>query len=70
MLKRPVLAAIGFYRLALSPFLPTCCRYEPTCANYSHDAIDRHGLVRGGWLSVKRLSRCRPLGGKGYDPVP
>lgn len=70
MLKRLTMAAIRFYSLALSPYLPTFCRFQPTCSNYSHQAIERYGAFRGGWLTVKRLGRCRPMGGKGYDPVP
>ena len=69
-MKRLAMAAIRFYRLALSPYLPTFCRFQPTCSRYSHEAIKRYGAFRGVWLSVKRLGRCRPMGGKGYDPVP
>ena len=50
---------------ALSP-----CRFFPSCSSYAHEAIDQHGAWRGGWLTVKRLSRCRPFGPSGYDPVP
>ncbi len=70
MLKRLALVAIRFYSLAVSPYLPTYCRFQPTCSHYSHQAIERHGAFKGAWLSMKRLGRCRPLGGKGYDPVP
>ena len=69
-MKRGTLAAIGLYQRAVSPFLPVCCRYEPTCSEYSRQAISRHGLFRGLWLSLVRLSRCTPIGGRGYDPVP
>ena len=61
---------IRLYQLALSPYLPSACRYYPTCSEYSEDAIRLHGVVKGSWLGLKRLLRCRPWGGKGYDPVP
>jgi putative membrane protein insertion efficiency factor len=61
---------IRLYQRALSPFLPVSCRYEPTCSEYSHQAISQHGLMRGLWLSLRRLARCTPIGGTGYDPVP
>ncbi|MBM4228528.1 MAG: membrane protein insertion efficiency factor YidD [Gammaproteobacteria bacterium] len=58
------------YRHALSPFLGPRCRYLPTCSEYCLEALDRHGAVRGGWLSLKRIARCHPWGGSGLDPVP
>ena len=61
---------IQLYQKAISPYLPSACRYFPTCSHYSEEAIQRHGLVRGAWLGIKRLVRCNPWGGKGYDPVP
>ncbi|MFH1560497.1 MAG: membrane protein insertion efficiency factor YidD [Chloroflexota bacterium] len=69
MKKGPMLA-IRLYQRAISPFLPVACRYQPTCSEYSHQAISQHGLVRGLWLSLRRLARCTPIGGTGYDPVP
>ena len=72
-LSRPVRVAlwlINFYRMAVSPMLPPCCRFEPTCSQYTYQAIARFGLRRGGWLGLKRLARCRPFGPCGYDPVP
>ena len=68
--KRLVLASIVVYRRAVSPYLPSACRYLPTCSEYSHQAIQGHGILKGSWLTLRRLARCYPLGGRGYDPVP
>ncbi|MFN8297885.1 MAG: membrane protein insertion efficiency factor YidD [Chitinophagales bacterium] len=61
---------IKFYRLFISPILPPSCRYTPTCSEYGIQAITKYGPFKGGWLTIKRISRCHPLGGSGYDPVP
>jgi len=58
------------YQLLLSPVLAGRCRYQPTCSSYAIDAIDSHGPVKGLWLAIKRIGRCQPWGGYGYDPVP
>ena len=69
-MKRLALLAIRFYQQALSRYVVGICRYEPTCSHYSYESITRHGIVKGGWLTLKRLARCAPWGGRGYDPVP
>ena len=61
---------IRFYRIAISPLLGPRCRYIPTCSQYSLEAVHQHGAVRGVCLAVKRICRCHPWGGSGYDPVP
>jgi putative membrane protein insertion efficiency factor len=71
---RLVAAPIYFYRVFLSPLWPHICRFEPSCSAYALDALANHGLIRGGWMTIKRLARCHPFkslgGGEGYDPVP
>ncbi|HEY7465338.1 MAG TPA: membrane protein insertion efficiency factor YidD [Dehalococcoidia bacterium] len=70
MAARGLLALIRGYQRSISPSLGPACRYEPTCSHYASEAIERHGAIRGVWLAARRLLRCRPLGGRGYDPVP
>lgn len=65
-----MLGAIRVYKCTLSPLIPMTCRYLPTCADYTAEAIRTHGPLRGGWLGAKRMCRCHPFGGRGYDPVP
>ena len=68
-MKRAVTSAIWVYQRAISPYLPSVCRYTPSCSCYSQEAVQRYGAIKGSWMGLKRLARCRPLGGKGYDPV-
>ena len=58
------------YRWTLSPLLPMSCRFAPSCASYAAEAIAEHGALAGGWLALRRIARCHPWGGDGYDPVP
>jgi putative membrane protein insertion efficiency factor len=67
---RVTLLVLGFYKAAISPWLPRACRYEPTCSVYAREAIERHGFRRGSWLTIRRLSRCHPFRPGGLDPVP
>ncbi|MBS7408588.1 MAG: membrane protein insertion efficiency factor YidD [Alloprevotella sp.] len=65
-----LIAPIRFYRRFISPLKPACCRFTPTCSQYAIEAIRKHGPIRGLWLAVRRILRCHPWGGSGYDPVP
>lgn len=65
-----LLALIRGYQLLISPMFPPSCRYFPTCSSYAREAVLRHGPLHGGWLALRRLLRCHPWGGLGYDPVP
>jgi len=68
--KRLTLALIRFYQGSVSPFHPAACRFQPTCSQYGHEAIEQHGVLRGGWLTLRRIGRCHPFRRGGYDPVP
>ena len=65
-----LLQCIKFYQRAISGYLPTSCRYEPTCSQYAFEAVKNFGALRGGWYAIKRLARCHPFAASGYDPVP
>jgi hypothetical protein len=65
-----VLGLITIYRKFISPMKPPCCRFVPTCSQYAYEAITKYGLIKGGFLSVKRILRCNPFCKGGYDPVP
>ncbi len=63
------LRLIGFYQAALSPLLGSSCRFNPTCSQYTYEAIDRYGWFKGAWMGIRRISRCHPFSKGGYDPV-
>lgn len=69
-MKSLALALIRFYKRFISPVLPSACRFEPTCSVYTYQAIEKYGVLKGGWMGIKRISRCHPLNPGGYDPVP
>lgn len=72
-MKKLLLSAIRLYRAKLSPLSPPCCRFIPTCSAYALEAVEKYGVLRGGWLSLKRLCRCHPFHRQKsilYDPVP
>ena len=69
-MKRVLLALVRFYRRAISPFRPPCCRYTSTCSQYALEAIEKYGALKGGWMAFRRILRCNPFHQGGYDPVP
>jgi hypothetical protein len=70
ILTYPFVALVRLYQVAISPYTPSTCRYTPTCSHYTIEALQKRGLLVGGWLSIKRIFSCHPWGGSGYDPVP
>lgn len=70
MLARILIGIVRLYQVAISPWTPAACRYRPTCSTYAIEAIGRHGSGKGGWMALKRIGRCHPWGGSGWDPVP
>ncbi len=66
----PFIILIKTYQIIISPLFPPSCRFTPTCSQYALEAYKRHGLFKGSFLTLKRLSMCHPWGGKGHDPVP
>ncbi len=70
MIARMLIGLVRVYQYSLSPLLPGACRYTPTCSEYGVQALQRHGALRGGWLTLKRILSCNPWGGHGHDPVP
>ena len=65
-----LLSLIRIYKMAISPYMPGQCRFDPTCSAFAVEAIETRGVVRGVWLAIKRVVRCHPGGARGYDPVP
>ncbi|MFM7839368.1 MAG: membrane protein insertion efficiency factor YidD [Chitinophagaceae bacterium] len=70
ILSWPFILLIKAYQVILSPLLGPKCRYTPSCSTYAIEALQKHGVWKGSWLAIKRISRCHPWGGHGYDPVP
>jgi len=66
---RPLVILVRLYQVSLGPLMGGHCRFSPTCSQYAIDALTAHGAMRGSWLTVRRISRCHPFGGGGYDPV-
>lgn len=69
-MRKVFLMPVYFYRYCISPLTPPSCRYTPTCSQYMVEAVMKYGIIKGGWLGLKRIARCNPWGGSGYDPVP
>lgn len=69
-MRRIPLGLIRFYQIAISPIFPPSCRFTPTCSQYGYEAIAKYGIIKGGWLTVRRIARCHPFSRGGYDPVP
>jgi putative membrane protein insertion efficiency factor len=70
LLSYPFILLIKIYQYIISPVIGPKCRFTPTCSHYAVEALKKHGIFKGGWLTLKRIGRCRPGGGHGYDPVP
>ncbi|MDR2084793.1 MAG: membrane protein insertion efficiency factor YidD [Bacteroidales bacterium] len=70
IISKILIGIIRFYQMSISPYLPSTCRYQPTCSQYGIEAIRKHGPFKGSWLTFKRILSCNPWGGSGYDPVP
>tara|TARA_B100000809_G_scaffold110921_1_gene109470 strand:+ start:5628 stop:5894 length:267 start_codon:yes stop_codon:yes gene_type:complete len=70
IIRFPFVALVRLYQVLISPYTPASCRYQPTCSHYTIEALEKHGLLKGGKLAIKRICSCHPWGGSGYDPVP
>ena len=69
-MKYLAMGMIRIYQITISSWLPTGCRFEPSCSRYTYQAIDKYGVLKGSWLGLKRILRCHPFNPGGYDPVP
>ncbi|MGE5732696.1 MAG: membrane protein insertion efficiency factor YidD [Gemmatimonas sp.] len=69
-MSRILVLLVRGYQVAISPLLPSSCRYYPSCSAYAVEALERHGAMRGSWLAIRRIARCHPFKPGGYDPVP
>lgn len=69
-MKQLLLGPIRFYRKFISPHTPPSCRFQPTCSEYSYEAVEKYGILKGGRLAIWRILRCNPWGGSGWDPIP
>ncbi|MGD6858174.1 membrane protein insertion efficiency factor YidD [Bacillus infantis] len=70
MLQKMMIGLIRFYQIAISPLKPPSCRFYPTCSHYGLEAVKRFGPFKGGWLAVRRITKCHPFNPGGFDPVP
>ena len=70
LITYPFILLVRLYQIAISPLKPPTCRFTPTCSSYALEALKRYGLFKGGMLAIRRIMRCHPWGGSGYDPVP
>lgn len=70
LISLPFILLIRFYQYVISPAIGPKCRFTPTCSQYAVEALKKYGLFKGGWMAVKRISKCHPGGSSGYDPVP
>ena len=68
-MRKLIVAILRFYKVMISPFLPSACRYYPSCSEYMRQAVEKHGVARGGWMGIKRVLRCHPFHSGGLDPV-
>ncbi len=69
-MRQVIIKLIGLYQYLISPLFPPACRFTPSCSHYACDAIRKHGVLLGGWISIKRILRCNPWHPGGYDPIP
>lgn len=69
-MRRIAMLMIRGYQKFISPFFPPSCRFEPTCSTYGYEAIEKYGIIKGGWMAFRRILRCHPWNRGGYDPVP